>query len=59
MKRVVFSLVVLGFLAASCQDRFRYSCQDPKNHMNAECTPPECEADGTCTKYLLKDGNEN
>lgn len=52
---VVFSAV---FLIAGCSDRYRYPCQDPANQTKQECTPPECEADGTCAKYLLKESNE-
>ena len=54
-------LLLLGaFLAlAGCSDTYRYPCQNPKNQNTAACQPPACEADGTCTKYLLKDQNEN
>jgi hypothetical protein len=57
MKVIAAALFLV--LVASCEDRFRYECQDPKNHHRPACTPPACEADGTCTKYLLKDDNEN
>jgi hypothetical protein len=50
---------LLVLLLAGCQDAFRYPCQDPANHHKAECNPPACEADGTCTKYLLKGTDEN
>jgi hypothetical protein len=53
-------LIVIGVMTmVACSDTFRYPCQDPKNHHKAECNPPACEADGTCTKYLLKDEDEN
>jgi hypothetical protein len=51
---ILFSALAL----AACQDRFRYECQDPDNHHKPACQPPACEADGTCTKYLIK-GDEN
>jgi hypothetical protein len=57
MKVIAAALFLV--LVASCEDRFRYECQDPKNHHRPACLPPVCEADGTCTKYLLKDDNEN
>ena len=41
------------FLIAGCEDRYRYACQDPMNHKNPECQHPACEADGTCTDYLI------
>ena len=54
-------LLLLGALLtlAGCQDRYRYACQDPANHFKQQCLPPACEADGTCTKYLLKGDDEN
>jgi hypothetical protein len=54
-------LLLLGALLtlAGCQDRYRYACQDPANWNKVHCNPPACEADGTCTKYLLKEQNEN
>jgi hypothetical protein len=52
-------LLIPALFAASCDDQFRYKCQDPANWQKPECNPPACEADGTCTKYLLKDQNEN
>jgi hypothetical protein len=54
-------LLLLGALLtlAGCSDVYRYKCQDPANHHKAECQPPVCEANGTCTKYLLKETNEN
>jgi hypothetical protein len=54
-------LILLGaFLTlAGCYDTYRYPCQDPDNHHKPQCQPPACEADGTCTKYLLKGDDEN
>jgi hypothetical protein len=37
-----------------CEDRFRYTCQDPTNWNNAECKPPICTATGTCPEMLIK-----
>lgn len=47
--------LVLTFMTSSCgyDGGYRYPCQDPANIGSAECEPPICEADGTCTKYLL------
>ena len=42
------------FAIAGCSDQYRYPCQDPANQGKPECTPPECEADGTCTDYLVE-----
>jgi len=47
--------LVLVFMTSGCgyDGGYRYPCQDPANWEADECTPPLCEADGTCTKYLL------
>ena len=47
--------LVLSFMTSSCgyDGGYRYPCQDPANWHTDECTPPICEADGSCTKYLL------
>jgi len=47
---ITMALLVL----AGCEDRYRYSCQDPANHNKTQCQPPACEASGICTKYLIK-----
>jgi hypothetical protein len=51
--------IITALLLAGCSDTFRYPCQDPANHFKQQCLPPACEADGTCTKYLLKGDDEN
>ena len=50
--------LLIPFLLVGCQDTFRYECQDPKNWNKPDCNPPKCEANGTCTKYLIGDRNE-
>jgi hypothetical protein len=46
-------LLMLSLTGCDSLNRYRYSCQDPKNWKIAECNPPECEASGLCTKDLL------
>ncbi len=57
--KLLFVMLFASALLAGCSDRFRYECQDPDNWHKASCHPPKCEADGTCTKYLLKGSDEN
>ena len=54
------SIALLALLLIACSDTYRYPCQNPANHHKPACSPPVCEADGTCTKYLIKgEKNEN
>lgn len=48
----IFVIVVLGAVA-SCEDRFRYSCQDNKNWNKPECQRPTCAMTGTCPDQLV------
>jgi hypothetical protein len=53
----VTGLLVVGVVLSGCGfsiERYRYPCQDPANWQLVECTPPECEANGLCTKYTLE-----
>jgi hypothetical protein len=54
-----YLIAISALLLVACSDTYRYKCQDPVNHSSSQCQPPVCEASGTCTKYLLKDQNEN
>jgi hypothetical protein len=55
------TLILLGaFTLVGCYDTYRFPCQNPANWNKVHCNPPVCEADGTCTKYLIKgEKNEN
>jgi hypothetical protein len=55
--KMLFATMTL--VLAGCTDSYRFPCQDPANHDKVHCNPPVCEANGTCTKYLLKEQNEN
>jgi hypothetical protein len=50
--------VVLACTLNACgyDGTYRYPCQNPDNWSNAECQPPVCKADGTCTEYLIPQG---
>ena len=52
-------MIIFLALLAGCSESYRFPCQDPANWNKVHCTPPTCEANGTCTKYLLKEQNEN
>jgi hypothetical protein len=59
MKRLPLVLISL-LLLTGCgkydfKEVYRYPCQDPANWETPECTPPQCEAYGVCTKDVMKD----
>ena len=52
---IVVAACIFGVLVASgCSDQYRYPCQDPTNTNNPECKSPICDADETCTEYLIE-----
>lgn len=48
---LIAAAIVLG--VASCEDRFRYPCQDNKNWNKPECQRPTCAMTGTCPDQLV------
>ena len=59
MNRIITLIGLMGLITflPSCQDRFRYSCQDPANWDSAECKKPDCSVTRTCPDLLLKEKN--
>lgn len=56
---VVLALAVAAFaymIYIAGDGFYRYPCQDPAMWSNPQCTPPLCEASGTCTNYLIDTG---
>ena len=49
-----FMLVWAVLAVAGCDSQYRYPCQDPSNLKSKECTSPICDADETCTEYLIE-----
>jgi len=57
MKKLT-SILLCGILIMSlsaCSSHYRYVCQDPANWKDELCIPPACEANGVCTKDLVKE----
>lgn len=46
-------ILVLPLSACGFDGSYRYPCQDPENWKNAECNPPVCKAEGSCTVDLI------
>lgn len=49
-----FMLVWAVLAIAGCDSQYRYPCQDPSNMKSKECKSPICDADETCTEYLIE-----
>ena len=52
MRALVIAFAVV-MVVASCEDRFRYPCQDNKNWAKPECQRPTCAMTGTCPDQLV------
>ena len=51
MKKML--LLSLLLLTGCLEDRYRYTCQDPKHFGDAQCQKPACEFTQTCPEYLV------
>jgi hypothetical protein len=58
MRSLVLTLLMLISLAG-CEDRYRYTCQNPDAFNNAECQKPRCQFTQTCPEYLVAPVLEN
>lgn len=52
MKKIIVIVLTLISLAA-CEDRYRYTCQNPDNFNLKECQKPRCLFTQTCPEYLV------
>ena len=48
-----FFIAIAVMTIASCEDTFRYPCQDNKNWNKPECQRPTCAVTGTCPDQLV------
>ena len=46
-------LVIVLLCIVGCEDRYRYSCQNPDNFYKAECQKPKCLFTQQCPEYLV------
>jgi len=52
---LLIGAITFAYLFTQAGDGFyRYPCQDPAMWETPQCNPPLCEADGTCTDYLIR-----
>jgi hypothetical protein len=48
-KLLLLSLLIL----TACEDRYRYTCQNPDKFYEKECQHPKCEFTQMCPEYLV------
>jgi hypothetical protein len=46
-------MIGIIFLLVGCEDRYRYTCQNPDNFDLKECQKPRCMFTQTCPEYLV------
>ncbi len=49
-----WSVILLTLLLASCENRFRYACQNPDNWDKDFCKKPICEVSRECPEHIFK-----
>ena len=45
--------LLLLLLLTGCEDRYRYTCQNPDHFTDPECQKPRCLFTQTCPEYLV------
>ena len=53
MKYIFFAMLIGVGCISACQDRYRYTCQDPDHFTDAECQKPKCLFTQQCPEYLV------
>jgi len=52
-------ILLSSLLLVACEDRYRYTCQNPDAFQNPECQKPRCQFTQTCPEYLVAPVLEN
>ena len=50
---LLIAVFILNALLSACEDRYRYTCQDPDNFGKERCQKPRCEFNQDCPEYLV------
>jgi len=50
---LLIAVFILNALLSACEDRYRYTCQDPDHFGEARCQKPRCEFNQDCPEYLI------
>lgn len=51
-KYLIISCLILLIGLASCDQRYRYPCQDPEKLKDPECQKDKCEISRECPKFI-------
>ncbi|NBW58142.1 hypothetical protein EBR43_10280 [bacterium] len=52
---VICTLIFSALLAAGCENRYRYACQNPDNWDQDYCKKPKCEISRDCPEHIFKE----
>jgi hypothetical protein len=52
-------ILLSSLLLVACEDRYRYTCQNPDAFQSPECQKPRCQFTQTCPEYLVAPVLEN
>ncbi len=55
MKLRSICLILALVWLSGCEDKFRYTCQNPNNWDTPECKKPYCEVSQTCPEHVFAD----
>ena len=53
MNKSRFIFIGVLLLLAACEDRYRYTCQDPAHWAAKRCQRPDCQFTQDCPDYLV------
>lgn len=56
--RTLIAVILVGLIGvglASCEQRYRYACQNPENWETPRCQKPLCEVNQECPEYVFAD----
>jgi hypothetical protein len=45
--------LLVFMLLASCEQRYRYACQNPENWESKQCQKPMCEVNQECPEHIF------
>jgi hypothetical protein len=57
VKLAIAILAIPIVIAAGCDQKYRYPCQNPDNWETEQCKKPRCEVNRDCPEYIFKNGN--